>query len=294
MDQCSKPLELSELRFSGVTETALRKDPFVGQKIAGIAKGMHELRMASRIKQAELLDYYTDKLASYQEGTHAWLAASRTALEDPRSPAGVLLIAARNIFGPSMTAWEPDSVRIEIDNEKLNVPAVNYDKLFAAVTLLEVPAFYFEVATFTNTILAFNHEGVDVEIIQEPAPEHIAWGVYEAEIVRHENQLWEPSFDLEPIEFTAVVLHRAGFVLAPTILAFAQESLDRLNTGNHVDLAEVRAAWEKLPKGDALATRTFDENPLDIQLAKLASVEHYVSVLADEYTKAMGALSRGA
>lgn len=287
-----KPLGLSDLNFSSSTESALRKDPVLGRKLAAVARDLHALRMESRTQQAELLDYYSDKTASYKAGTASWMQPSKAALENERTPAGVVLVAARNILGPGMSAWEPDTIRIELEeNEKLTVPAVNFDKLFAAVTLTEVPAFYMEVLTFQNTVLAFNHEGANPDIVQEATPEQVAWGVFEAELIRHENQLFDPEFDYEPVLYTAQVLHRAGMVMAPPLLAFAQDALNDLNTKDHLGLDEVRAAWEKLPK-ESLATRTFTEDPLDVQLAKLASVELYASQNADDYTRAMGELSR--
>lgn len=288
----AKPLSLSDLNFSPSTETALRKDPFLGRKLAGVARDLHQLRIDSRTQQAGLLDYYTDKTAGYKAGTAHWMAPAKAALESENTPAGVLLIAARNILGPGMAAWEPDTIRIELEeNEGLKIPAVNFDKLLAATTLTEVPAFYMEVLTFQNTVLAFNHQPVDAEVVQEASPEQIAWAVFEAELIRHENQLFEPEFDYEPCIYTAQVLHRAGMVLAPALLSFAQDCLDGLNTKDHVGLGEVRSAWEALPK-ESLASRTFTESPLDVQLAKLASVEVYVSENADGYTRAMGALSR--
>lgn len=283
---------ISDLRFSHSVETALRGDVSLGKKLAAVARNLHQLRLDARTHQAGLLGYYTDKTASYKEGTAAWMEPSKRAMENEKTPAGVLLVAARNILGPGMAAWEPDTIRIELeDNEKLQVPAVNFDKLFAAVTLTEVPAFYVEATSFANTVLAFNHEFSNPDVVQEPTPEQIAWAVFEAEMIRHENQMFEPEFDLEPEQFTAVVLHRAGFVMAPPMLAFAQDALTNLNEDQSLPLEDVRAAWGKLPK-DNLPARTFDESPLDIQLARLAGVEVYVHNCADDYTRAMGELSR--
>lgn len=284
-----KPPSVSELKFSEETEEALRKEPYLARKLATVARELHQLRLDSRTQQVELLPYYADREVGYKLGTASWLEASKKALVNEATPAGVLLVAAKNVLGPGVLTYEPDTIRTELeDREKLTVPAVNYDKLLAAITIRDVPAFYFEVLTFQNTVLAFNHEYLDPEVVVECSPAQISWGVYEAELILQEDGQSIPSFDNEPTIYTATVLHRAGFVAAPTLLAFAQAELDKLNS-KELNVKDVRAAWDKLNKS-TLASHTFEETPLGIQLAKLAAVELYVRELAEEYDKAIRTL----
>jgi hypothetical protein len=291
MDFTYKAPSIDELKFSSDTEAALKKDPKLGREMALIAKGLHGLRASTRAKQSKLLDYYTDRESGYVEGTAAWMDKSRKALEDSSTPAGLVIIAARNILGPGFAAWEPDTVRATFEQEKVELPAVNYEKLFAAATLLEVPAFYIEVLTFQNTVQAFNGHVPDVEVVHESTPGEIAWAVFEAEIILHEHMMYTPDFDQEPEVYTAAVLHRAGFVLAPPLLGFAQAHLTKLNSKVGPTVEEVRTAWEKLLKEPSLTARTYSEDPLDVQLAKLAAVHVYLADHAESYAKAMAGLS---
>ena len=292
MDISYRPPTLGELTFSPSTESALRSDPQLGRKLAGLARDLHTLRLDNREKQAAFLDYYAgNDRTHYKLGTSSWMAASRKLLEDSKTPAGVLLVAAKNVLGPAINTFEPDTIRMELEHEGVNVPAVNFDKLLASITLLDTPMFYMEVLTFSNTVLAFNDEPLDTEILHEASPAQIAWGVYEAEIMLHEHMMFEPIFDEEPRLYTAASLHRAGMILAPPLLKYAQEALDKLNKDSELKPETVRSAWEALPKGESLTNRTFSEDPVDIQLAKLASVQVYVSERAEAYREAMRALT---
>ena len=273
-----------DLCFTGVVSDAILATPKLGMEMVKVATGLHSLRKTNRVKQAELLDYYETKESSYKAGTANWLMPSKMILQDEDAPAAVLLVVLKNILGPAVMIWEPESIWMELeDREHLNIPAINRDKLLAAMTLLEVPAFYWEVNTFQNTVMAFNNTAPNIDIIQEATPAYIAWAVYEADLVLQENQDWEPEFDYEPVLYTAESLHRAGFVLAPKILEFAQEALDKRNgDGALVTKAQVQDAWNDI-KDSSLLDREFTETPLDVQLAKLAYVQVYTNERVEQY-----------
>ena len=292
MDFGYKPLKLSDLSFSDTTTEALRDDATLGRKLASVAKELHVLRESARDLRTSLVDYYAGEDAHYKLGAASWMEESKRLLADASTPTGVILVALKNLLGPGVEAYEPDTIRIELeDNEGVVIPPVNFDKIMAGITLLEVPAFYMEVLTFSNSIMSFNDEPIDTDVLQEASPAQVAWAVYEAELILQEHMMFEPSFDDEPVQYTATVLHRNGMVLAPKLLSFAQDALNKMNVGSSLKPEEVRNAWDALDKS-ALASRTFSETPLDIQLAKLAAVHLYVSDRTDAYQKALRSLSR--
>lgn len=287
-------LEKSPLEFSDNIVTGLLDSPHLGIKLADLAQELDKERTAWTYKQAESSVYRTtEKRAGYVAGMHVWMEASKRALNNSKTPAGVLLIAMKNVLGSPSVVWEPDTIWVELENnEGVQVPNINRDKLMAAITLLEVPAFYWEVNTFENTTMAFNHVLSNPDRIQEASPSYLAWAVYEAELILHEHQQWQPTFDYEPALYAAECVHRNGMVVAPKFLSFCQESLDSRNgSGASVTKKQVIKAWEKLDK-QTLREHEFTETPLDIQLAKLAAVEVYVEDQADKYTTALQALNK--
>ena len=280
-----------EIQFSENVLAACLHNKSLGLKLANCAAELHELRKACAKEQYDLLPYYETRDGGYKVGAASWFTKSKKLLEDESTPAGVALLALKNVLGPGVLAWEPDSIWVELeDRENLEIGLPMRDRLMAAITLIEVPAFYWEVNTFMNTTVAFNDYRSNVDRLHEPAPGELAWAVYEAELILHEHGQWEPDFDYEPKIFTAECLHRAGMVLAPQMLSFCQDVLDeRNNDGTKTSKEQVTKAWDKQSKGKLTEVK-FTETPLSVQLAKLAAVEVYVNERTDKYFAAFQAL----
>lgn len=280
-----EPPSISELSFTDTTNAALKEDFGLGRKLAFLARDLHQARLDSRDLLSAIVETAEDGLVNYKVGAVDFISKSKKLLEDSKCPAGVLLVAAKNVLGPGFETYEPDTIRVELtDNEHINVPPENYDKLFAAITLQEAPIFLYEVNTFANTICAFNDVVSDPEVVFEASPAQLCWGVYEAELVLQERNDTEVQFDNEPITYCAAVLNRNGFLLAPKILSFCQDQLDVFNkdSSSKVTLDEVQNAWSALDKSN-LTSHTFTEGPLAIQLAKLSTCQIYLDDRATEY-----------
>jgi hypothetical protein len=212
-------------------------------------------------------------------------AAVREVLENEDSSATGCYLAVKSACGQASHAWEPESLWLTLDRRKIDVPVLNRDKILAANTLTMVPAFWWEVNCFQNTVMAFNNVLSNPEALQEATPGQLAWGVFEAEMIYGYSDLPDtPAFDREPALYTGACLHTAGYVLAPSLLSFAQEALDHFNRGkNRLDKGKVSTAWDKL-KGKDLSDRKWnEESPLDVQLSRLASVSLYVEERAKRY-----------
>ena len=179
------------------------------------------------------------------------------------------------LYGDEIRAWEPESIWLTLERANVDVPLVNRDKILATMTLLMMPAFWWEVHAFENTVCAFNDVQVNTEVLQEASPAQIAWAVYEAELLFTQSDINEtPEFDHEPVVYTGTVLHRAGFLVAPQLLQFAQSTLDKLNgTGAPVTKQAVQDAWKKI---EAQEAPTLGDTPLDVQLGRLLGVKLYL------------------
>lgn len=220
----------------------------------------------------------------HAEEVSAPSAKVRQLLEDEEASATGCFLALREACGDACRAWEPESIWLTLERRKINVPPLNRDKILAAHTLTMVPAFWWEVNCFQNTVLAFNNVLSDPEVLQETSPAQLCWGIFEAEMIYGYSDIPEsPEFDREPLLYTAICLHRAGYVLAPDLLQFAQKELDKLNSGEQiVKVSDVRQRWKALPK--KVTDREWDEdNPVDVQLSRLLGVNVYMEERAKRY-----------
>jgi hypothetical protein len=222
----------------------------------------------------------------------ALFSTAEKLLQDEHTTATGCFRAAQVLCGDGFRAWEPESLWLTLDRKGVEVPLLNRDKLLAASTLTIVPAFWWEVSAFENTTMAFNNVLSDSRVLQEATPAQLSWAVYEAELLYGQQDDLEdtPSFDREPVIYAAVVLNRCGFVLAPTLLDFAQRELDKLNQdGAEVSKDTLEDAWSKLKKQD-LRKREFTDSALDTQLSRLTATQLYVSDRAAKYEDDLGRL----
>ena len=148
-----------------------------------------------------------------------------------------------------------------------------------------IPAFWWEVNAFQNSVMAFNNVLSDPEMLQQATPAQLYWGIFEAEMLYSYSGIPEaPEFDREPLLYVAAALHHTGLIYAPDVLTFAQEELDKLNRGKKIlSSSEVKSAWTKVRRRP-IESLEFDENkPLDVQLSRLAALQLYINDRTDRY-----------
>lgn len=200
-------------------------------------------------------------------------------LQDTEISATLLYAEVKRLLGPAFRAWEPESIWLELLDLDIDLPPINRDKLLATMTLLDTGSFYWDAAVFENTTMAFDHQWSSPEILQEASPAQMTWAVFEANVIRDREGEEPGVFDYEPAQYAAVSLYRAGFVVAPELLEFAQSALDKLNARSdtaHVLRDAVKARWKALDK-DTLQDLSLQETPEDIQIEHLANTHLYVA-----------------
>ncbi len=206
----------------------------------------------------------------------------RALLESEDTTATGVFRAVQALLGSAFITWEPESIWLELEDRKIDLPELNRGKILAFSTLLQVPAFYWDANVFENTALSCSNEPVMPEILQEASPAQLTWAVYECEVfLQSDGQ--DPDFDYEPAKYAAVCMHREGLVLAPDLLQFAQEELDRLNRKPGAELkGEVQSRWDELKK-DQLDAQEFEETPVGVQLARLSAIQLYFDTQLKRY-----------
>lgn len=199
--------------------------------------------------------------------------AAKDLLHDAHASAIALMVSARTLLGDFL-CWEPESIWIELERQGVDVPEANRAKLMAAIALRLVPSFYWDAVVFEKTALAFDGSPPNPDILEEPSPALLAWAVVEAAWILRasKNATWE--FEHEPRAYIGVLLTRAGFVLAPEPLSFAQAALNHARHYTHL-LPEVKERWASVSQ-DHLEALHLQETPVDVQIARLAAVALYV------------------
>jgi hypothetical protein len=201
-------------------------------------------------------------------------ASARSLLLDPdNNTAAGLYLAARTLYGIELLSWEPETIWLTMKKDDIDLPEGERNKLQAAITLQVNPSFYWDNIVFQQTVQALSDEPFDPEALQETHPAHMDWAVYEAGVIRglDPDSQEIPDFDDDVQMYVAVCLKRAGYVVTPKSLKFAQAPLDTLFPEDISGFQkEVRDAWNRLDKTKLKDTQFF-ENRLGVQLSQLAS-----------------------
>jgi len=199
------------------------------------------------------------------------ISLSKTYLKDTEAPAILVHSAAQNLLTNNFINYEPETIWLELEKLGLDIPVINRNKIMMINTLLSTDPIIYDVHMFKNMVLCFNNEIPNFDSTEEADPEQIAWAILNLNFLEPKRTYY---FDYEPVVYTAAVLHRNGFILAPEILDFAQEDLDTLNVNTELK-SDVRNAL----KGTEVTSDIIKE-----QLVKLNRIKKYLGIQYNEYT----------
>ena len=206
-------------------------------------------------------------------------AAVKAALRDAQTCASACMYAMDELLGSTWMNWEPETLWLSLSRMRVSVPIGNREQIMAARSLITTGRFYYDMHAFEKTCMSFNNEEGNYEALDDAPVMYISWTVTEAEMIHRFYENGETlELDREPVGYTAIQLHRAGFVQAPTPLGWAQKELDKHNACDAACKklqADVREAWAAAPRGKDLLDAAFPETPAGVQLARLAAVHVY-------------------
>ncbi len=236
-------------------------------------------------------------LQGYTVKTAARSVIAREFLQDADGKhATVLVMALRNLYGIDVLYWEPETIWLTLERDhKIDLSIETRDKIQAAIAMIRNPAFFWDSLVFQRTVQSLNGELYDPETLQECHPGYMAWAIYESALIRGLDPESDalPELDEDVQQYAAVCLKRAGYVHPPSQLKAVGDNLRALlapKQGAFVD--EVKKSWDRLDK-EALPERKFQEDPLGVQLAQLASCYIYVREQANELAMDVLALDTG-
>lgn len=216
-------------------------------------------------------------------------AASET-LRDPHVEMSVAWVAAQKVLGLTIPAWEPDTIRIELERAKIPPTDELMTKLLGAQTVATGPVWTYDHDVLFALALACDGVPASAEAIHHPTPEQLCWVVRELTALTDHVFTKDDGFDPDTIDpAIAVVLHDEGIALAPPELAFAQEALDKLLVGDKDLPGKVAKAWadtQKMPMEHL--RRMLGKNPksaVDAQVHRLIECLIYVTERTDRRSR---------
>ena len=197
--------------------------------------------------------------------------------------AEAVFLAAVHILGERFIAWEPETIRLEMEDLGVRMREENFEALMACVALKESTDFFWDANAFENICVALNGEIPDVDGEDVLSPAQIAWAVEQAvRIARSsfgaeipDDLSTDDMFDYEPVNYTADTCLNAGMVCAPDELAFCGEQLKRYTCAEEDLCLDVKKSWEKVDQ-EKLEEHPFGEDAVGVQLALKATVVVYL------------------
>lgn len=220
-------------------------------------------------------------------------------LQDPHVELSVAWNAAMVALGGTLAAWEPDTIRIELERRKVLATDSLMAKLLSAQTVILGPTWTYDHDVLFALALACDGIPAASDAIHHPTPEQLCWVIYEIERLTGDKITLDHGFDPDTVDpAIAVVLHDEGMVLAPDPLAFAQESLDRFTKLGYAFTNKVEKAWaeHRHESNEALRRmlRSEPDSPLNAQLHRLAACRLYCDERVERRARQDAALSQSA
>lgn len=199
-------------------------------------------------------------------------AAAKELLRDDATCAFACMRSMDTLLGDSWFLWEPETLWLELSRAGVAVSTGNRDQIMAGRGVVTTGRFYYDALVFEKTCMSFNNDVPHYEALDDAPVEYIAWTNEEAYRIHLFYTDQNQEYDREPVEYTAVQLKRAGFLVAPSQLHWAQARLDKYYTElskqqTHPLKKEVMEVWAtgKLP--------SLTETPVGVQLARMAAVK---------------------
>lgn len=221
------------------------------------------------------------------------LKAAKSILREEESCATACMYSMDKLLGSTWMPWEPETLWLTLDRMRVTVPVGNREQILAARSLITTGRFYYDMHAFEKTGMAFNNEEGNYDSLDAPPVMYLAWAVTEADMIHKKYEGDSLVLDREPREYTAIQLHREGFIVPPSQLDWAQSLL----TGHNANDAqakklqqEITTGWAAAPRGKTLLDAAYPETPAGVQLARLAVVQIYCDRRRAEREKQLASL----
>lgn len=150
----------------------------------------------------------------------------RRLLQDPDTPATILLVICIDHFGTEMMDWEPDTLRLELISElEAELPTVNRDKIWALVTYLTTNQFFMTLEVFIPICNALSDSEATFTDFDPADVDEMAWAITELNLV---DPIQDPhaEFSDEIRSYVGAQAREEGFTKLPPMLAWGTFDAD--------------------------------------------------------------------
>lgn len=215
---------------------------------------------------------------------------ARRIIQAEDAPPVAVLVCAERLLGEHFWAYEPETIRYELEELGLDLPEINVEKILAMQALLAQESFFWDSDVFAQTCSVFNDLPTAEDTVPDLPPCVIAWGVEQALMV---IQYKEPGaipaeldraelFDDGPEMYTAVCCVEYSLFVPPVELAFAREALKHIVPADEQLVSDVKKAYADIPKPADPDKIPLSETAVDVQIAQMLAVHLYCWDRRDE------------
>ena len=163
--------------------------------------------------------------------------------------------------------WEPETLWQTIKQDfYTDIHPINREKINAAKTVLLVDDFWMEWNVFEKVTKAINNQIPSFVMLEGCAPEEMSWCIEDSSRIRIN------SFNDEVSLYVRANCLNAGYTLFPSQLNFAQGELTQFDR-------ELLAQWNSHIDDMDFPV---EEDAVGVQLARLNSVRHYVTMMEEK------------
>lgn len=163
---------------------------------------------------------------------HLYQVRLQQAWTNPDAYASSLLLLFLDRFGvrdpdapdePSPLEWDPDTIRMEIEQEiGVPIPVLNLDRLMAAIAVVTTDLFWRDLPSFISLVNILDRDLFDPHQFDPADVEECAWAITEATLLDPPES--ESPFSEEIVAYIRETMKASGLIQPPRILRFAAEN----------------------------------------------------------------------
>ena len=154
-------------------------------------------------------------------------SALRTAVLSADTFATTLLTVFVDIYGTDAFTWDPETIRMEIDDDlNLKIPDANFDRLMAAINLILSNDFYKSLPDFITYCNVLCGDTYNPNTWDPADASEIAWGITEGMLIAPPDEQDEQPFTDEITAYIGQALDQEGIMDPPDVLKIAIRNKD--------------------------------------------------------------------
>lgn len=149
------------------------------------------------------------------------------ALASPESFATTLVLIAFDAYGNEATEWAPETLLLELEDDfHTQLPAANFDRLMAGLTLVTTDLFYKSAPDFVTLCNVLTGDRYNPQLWDPATAAEIAWAITEALLLSPPDPDDEEPFTEEILAYIGHALDDEGIIRPPDVLRIAVRQFD--------------------------------------------------------------------